>query len=135
MELADYDDYEQPNIDWECKQCGEVYRSTGYPPETRCMSGHAAGWKPEQDKIDRDIELLESLTPVKGVVIVGEGPAPLKGPVKEVNEQSVTIASLESPARKVRWDDEKIEWANLDRDVIFWNDVYHVEIAPQHKDD
>lgn len=138
MILASHDDYQCPHIDWECRECGEVYVSSGYPPETRCIEGHAIGWRPEAEQIEAYIEFLDGLAPGDGIVIVGDGPAPLMGPVESVGDNELTTASLNSPAYIIRWslDDHKIRWSRIpenDPDDRWYNDVHHVEPVPIEK--
>lgn len=131
MILATTDDYDFPHIDWHCKECGMVYCYAGYPPETRCMGGHGAGWRPETDQLLEYIDLLESLEPGDGIVISGRGPATLMGPVESVGDDQLVTESIDSPRRKVRWDRSgtvpTIKWCNADREHELYDDVYHVE--------
>lgn len=131
MKLATRDDYDLPNIDWLCKECGEVYCSAGYPPETRCMEGHGVGWKPDPRQVREYIDVLESLEPGDWLVLVGDGPAPLMGPVESVGERSLTMKKLDSPSRSIRWgrgDDEPyIGWEKVNDEFATTADVHHVE--------
>ncbi|MFP8891868.1 hypothetical protein ACLI4U_19160 (plasmid) [Natrialbaceae archaeon A-CW2] len=129
MILATRNDYEYPSIDWCCKKCEEVYVSRGYPPETRCTSGHGHGWEPQEYALEEYIDLLESLEVGDGVVLCGEGPAPLMGPIEEVGDGYLITESMDSPRRKVRWDRDglKFEFTNLERDYEIYDDLHHVE--------
>jgi len=140
MILATTDDYDYPHIDWLCKKCGEVYCYAGYPPETRCTNGHGAGWRPDPQQVSEYIDVLESLEPGDGIVIAGDGPAALMGPVESVGDGQLVTESIDSPRRKVRWvrdeDDPTLEWCNADREHELYDDVYHVEtVAIQTADD
>ncbi|MFC7216506.1 hypothetical protein ACFQO4_20820 [Saliphagus sp. GCM10025334] len=132
MKLA-HGEYDLPSIDWLCKECGEVYVSAGYPPETRCTDGHAAGWKPRDDVFEEYIATLESLEPGDWLAIVGEGPAPLKGPVESVGDGELTTKELNAPARYIRWEcgdddtDPSIVWDTDDEYATFTDDVHHAE--------
>jgi preprotein translocase subunit YajC len=127
--LATSEDIDYPHIDWCCKQCGEVYCYAGYPPETRCTKGHGHGWRPEAEQIEKYIDFLESLEPGDGIVMAGDGPAALMGPVESVGENELRTESIDSPSRVVRWDnDEKtIEWAKAEDENLWFRDVYHVD--------
>lgn len=137
MILATSGDYEFPHIDWLCKECGEVYCYAGYPPETRCTSGHGAGWRPDPRQVTEYTDLLESLEPGDGVVLAGDGPATLMGPIESVGDGYLVTESIDSPRRKVRWerdeDDEgnpvrpTLEWCNADKEYELYDDLYHVE--------
>ncbi len=135
MILATGDDYEYPHIDWHCKKCGEVYRYAGYPPETRCTNGHGHGWRPDPEQVNEYIDLLESLNSGDGIVIAGDGPAALMGPIEaqgfEYGTSFIITESIDSPRRKLRWerdeDDPTLEWCNLDREHEIYDDVHHVE--------
>jgi hypothetical protein len=148
MILANPDDYEYPSIDWCCKDCGEVYVSRGYPNETRCTSGHGAGWQPNHGQRTGYAVLLAGLAAGDGVVVCGDGPAPLKGVVQSLGKGghddgvvsrfiTVGVRGADAPLRKIRWytgedasDDDsdlKIEWCEADAEFESWRDVYHVE--------
>lgn len=129
MMLAARSDLEFPHIDWECKECGMVYCSAGYPDDNRCLDGHGAGWKPESDQLEEYISLLESLGVGDGVLFAGNGPAALMAPVEEVGENYVIAESIDSPRRKIRWDSEDltIEQKQLEEEHAIWQEVYHVD--------
>lgn len=127
MELATRGEYDYPHIDWECKECGEYYSYSGYPPETRCMSGHGLGWKPNENAIEEYVGLLKMLGKNDEIVVCGEGPAPLKGRVVEVSKNSVITESINSPAKIIKWSDNSIEWGNKSQEHIY-DDVYHIEL-------
>ncbi|AEH39474.1 hypothetical protein [Halopiger xanaduensis] len=137
MILATSDDYGYPHIDWLCKKCGEVYCYAGYPPETRCTNGHGHGWRPDPRQVNEYIDLLETLEPGDGIVISGDGPATLMGPIAEVGDGQLVTESIDSPSRTLRWerDDDAegydreptLEWKKADDPDAFYDDVYHVE--------
>ncbi|ELY97317.1 hypothetical protein [Natrialba asiatica] len=131
MILATPDDYEFPHIDWKCKECGMVYCSAGYPPETRCLNGHGAGWRPENEQLFEYIDLLETLEPGNGIVISGDGPATLMGPVESVDDNQLVTAMIDSSSRTLRWErddsDPTIEWKQTEKPDAFYDDVHHVE--------
>jgi hypothetical protein len=137
MILADSESYDYPHIDWRCKECGAVYCYAGYPPETRCIEGHAAGWKPHPDQIKKYIEVLDSQGSMDSnwIVICGDGPAPLMAPVEAIGHEYgwdfLITESIDSPRRKVRWhpDDFVIEWKQPDSEYDTYSDVYHVEVV------
>ncbi len=133
MILADPEDYAYPHIDWHCRECGQVYCHAGYPPETRCTEGHGAGWRPEDDQIQEYIDTLEDLEPGDWLVVCGDGPAPLKGPVVWADDGELTTESIHSPARTIRWDADadppRIEFAKAGDDAWFRN-VHHVKAIP-----
>ncbi|OLZ39109.1 hypothetical protein A6E15_19285 [Natrinema saccharevitans] len=138
MILATSGDYDLPNIDWLCKECGIVYCSAGYPPETRCPKGHGHGWRPDPQQVIDYIDLLEELEAGDGIVIVGKGPAALMGPIESVGDGQFVTESIESPSRTLRWDrgdsdaegrDRRptLEWKKTEKPDAFYDDVYHVE--------
>lgn len=128
MMLATREDYDYPHIDWHCKTCGEVYCCAGYPPETRCPNGHGAGWRPESAQVEVYIDFLESLEVSDGIVIAGDGPAALMGPIAETGDCYLITKSIDSPSRKVKWDSDsgEIEWCKANEEHEFYRDVYHV---------
>jgi len=135
MILADPDDYEFPHIDWHCKECGMVYCYAGYPPETRCAEGHGAGWRPEDEQVREYIDTLESLDPGDWLVVCGDGPAPLKGPVAWTGDGELTTESIHTPARTIRWDDDRdhpvIVFDKADDEYATFNsEVHHVQAVP-----
>jgi len=132
--LATRGDYEYPNIDWRCRKCDEVYRSSGYPDETRCTNGHGHGWKPDPDKLADYIDTLESLEEGDGVVVCGRGPAPLMGVVESTDESQLKIEEIEGPSRIVQWRGSEegeetlaIEWYEAGDNPALGDQVYHVE--------
>jgi len=139
MILATSDDYEYPHIDWQCKSCECVYVSSGVPDTDYCPGGnHQATWKPNNSQIRDYIEFLESLEYGDGLVVCGEGPAPLMGPVETFGRRNtqtegpynyVVTDSIDSPARIIRWGshEKTIEFAKADSEHKLWRDVYHVE--------
>jgi preprotein translocase subunit YajC len=129
MILATRDDIDYPHIDWECSQCGMVYCSSGLPDDNRCMDGHSAQWRPVDSQMEEYIDLLESIEVGDGVLFAGKGPAPLMGPVAEVGDSYIITESIDSPARKIRWDSDelKIEQASLDGENELYDRVYHVD--------
>ncbi|APX98594.1 hypothetical protein [Natronorubrum daqingense] len=134
MILATSDDYDFPHIDWLCKSCEEVYSYAGHPTETRCTGGHGAGWKPDPETIHEYIDLLESVEPGDGIVISGDGPATLMGPVESIGDDQLVTQSIDAPRRTVRWERDdrddnnpNLEWTQTDADHAFWLDVHHVE--------
>ncbi len=129
MILATSNDIDYPHIDWKCSQCGMVYCSAGVPDDNRCLEGHDAAWKPEDQQMEDYIDLLESLEVGDGVLFAGNGPAPLMAPVEEVGENYVITESIDSPSRKIRWDREEleIEQAALNKKHEFYDRVYHVD--------
>lgn len=140
MILATPDDYDIPNIDWLCKECGMVYCSAGYPPETRCAEGHGAGWRPHPDQVNAYIDLLESLEPGDGIVISGDGPATLMGPVESVDDGQLVTESIDSPSRTLRWErddtEPTLEWKQTEVPHDVYDDVHHVEtVEIQHAPD
>lgn len=130
MKLAHPDDYDFPHIDWLCKECGQVYCYAGPPPETRCIDGHGAGWRPDPDQVREYIETLEALEPGDWIVVCGKGPAPLKGPVAWTDDGELTTESIDFPGRTIRWDADgeppTVEFAKAGDDPWF-HDVHHVE--------
>jgi len=126
MILATHDDIEMPHIDWHCTECGAVYSSRGKPDETRCFEGHSTRWEPESDQMEKYIETLESLEVGDGILFAGEGPAALMAPVKEVGEDYVITESIDSPSRKIVWGGGTIKQRRMDRDVEWYDRVYHV---------
>ncbi|MDB9247413.1 hypothetical protein PN419_00125 [Halorubrum ezzemoulense] len=129
MILAARDDFEYPHIDWVSKYSSTVYASAG-PPDTDHDPAvdHRVSWRPCDEALEEYIELLESLEAGDGIVVCGHGPAPLMGPVDEVGDGHVITESIDSPARKIRWDQTpSIEFARMDRSHMYYDDVYHVE--------
>lgn len=132
MMLATREDYEYPHIDWVCENgdCGSVYRSTGKPDTDHCIEGHHAQWRPCDDQLEAYVDILESLEVGDGVVICGEGPAPLMGPVEIAGDNKIVTRSFDSPPRIVRWDgaEPSVEWANANDEYgPFFEQVHHVE--------
>lgn len=109
MMLATRDDLEYPSIDWECRTCGVVYVSRGEPDDNRCLNGHDAGWIPEDDQMEEYIDTLKSLEEGDGVLFAGRGPAPLMGPIKKKREGYIITESIDSPERKIWWDEDALE--------------------------
>lgn len=129
MMAATRDDIDYPHIDWKCQTCGMVYSSRGLPDDNRCLDGHDAQWKPENEQMSAYIDILESLEIGDGVLFAGDGPVPLMGPVEEVGENYVITESFDSPSRKIRWDREEleIEQAALNKEYELYDRVYHVD--------
>ena len=135
MILATSDDLDYPSVDWHCRECGEVYVSRGVPDDSRCLNGHDAGWRPHPDKMGEYVDLLESLKVGDGVLFAGFGPAALMGPVAEVGDRYIITESIDSPARRIRWDrpsevdgeSAQIEHTRMDREHEFYQQVYHVD--------
>lgn len=134
MLLATRKDYDYPHIDWCCERCGSIYVSSGVPDTDHCVEGHAATWRPEKAQMDAYIDILEDLDVGDGVVVCGDGPAPLMGRVESVGDGKIVTESLDSPRRTIRWtrgvdedDPSTIEWAKTDDEYgPFFDDVYHV---------
>jgi len=130
MILATREDIDYPHIDWVCDRCGSVYVSDGPPDTDHCIEGHHAEWRPNDEQLATYVDLLESLAPGDGILVSGAGPAPLMSIVEEVGDGWLRAESIDSPARKVRWergDPPTIEWTRLDRDHTHYQDVYHVD--------
>lgn len=140
MMLATREHYDYPHVDWLCIECGEVYRSSGYPPETRCTEGHGIGWGPEPRQIQAYIEVLESIDPGDGIVVCGHGPAPLMASVAGIDRDACRLVteSIDLPSRVIEWEwtpsdgddylgDGDIRWWKVGDDPVTCSEVFHVE--------
>lgn len=129
MILATQNDIVYPHIDWKCTVCGIRYNSTGLPDDNRCVNGHSTKWKPNDDKMEDYIEVLDDLEKGDGVVVAGHGPAPLMGPVEECGDEYIVTGAIDSPRRKIRWDEDDltIEFTRPDDDYSIYSDVYHID--------